>query len=363
MVHAIVFRPVRVGIVAKHLDESSGLGTYSRELLRGLAVNDDVETIVFVPAPAQAAIVPAGIRVVAGSALGKVSEARWATTSVPRAASREGIELLHYLWPCGHVSQGPPFVTTVHDALNYTIPEYRESSVIETAVRRLVRRSKLVFTVSDTAATSISRWYGLAPDRVTVTSLGVGPADPRPPSERGNWWLFLGGIERRKNLGVVLDAWAQLPEPRAPIEVVGVLHESPRHYQYSELPALGAPAVRPRGVVSAEHLEQLYRGAIGLVHPSRGEGFGLPPLEAMARGVPVVVADASAAPEVVGSAALLVKPDAASVAEAMAALWSDAELRSTLRRRGLERASELSWQRTVEATIHGYRRALAPGRS
>lgn len=350
---------MKVGIVTKHLEERSGLGTYSRELLRGLAEHDEVELVVYAPrAPTFA--MPEGVLLRAGSASGRMLEGSWASLSVPRMARREGVDLLHYLWPHGHFGADPPYVVTVHDALNYELPMYRQAPALELMLRRMVQNASLVLTVSETAATAINRYYEVPLERIRAVLLGIDRRHPRRGGARGDWWLFLGGIERRKNLAVLLEAWHRLPEPRDPLEVVGVLSPSERHYTRGELVGLGSPGVRRRGFVSEEELELCFQGAIALVHPSRGEGFGLPVLEAMARGIPVIAADASATPEIAHGAALLVEPEPEPLAEAMQRLASPdgAGLRFELAVRGIARARELHWKRACAATIDAYRSVL-----
>jgi glycosyltransferase involved in cell wall biosynthesis len=351
---------MKIGIVAKHLDEQSGLGTYSRELVRGLADRDDVEVVVYVPRMPDY-VLPVGVTVrVSRGGDGRMVEGRWASVTVPRLARRDGVDLLHYLWPTGHFGSSPPYVVTVHDALNYELRLYRQSPALELMLRRMVEGARLVLTVSETAKESIAQAYGLPPERIRPVLLGIHPRPPRRAGQRGEWWLFLGGIERRKNLAVVLDAWHLLPEPRDTLEVVGVLSPAERHYTRGELQGLGTPGVNRHGYVSEDRLEELFRGAIALLHPSRGEGFGLPVIEAMSMGIPVIAADASATPEVTGGAAVLVEPEPAPLAGAMQHLASpeSAGLRFELSARGIARARELNWARTCRETVAAYRSAL-----
>jgi alpha-1,3-rhamnosyl/mannosyltransferase len=351
---------MRIGIVAKHLDEASGLGTYSRELVRGLADRDDVELVVYAPRMPDF-VFPMGVTVrVSRGGAGRVVEGRWASVTVPRLARRDQVQLLHYLWPTGHFGSSPPYVVTVHDALNYELKAYRQSPGLELMLRRMVQGARLVLTVSETAGRSIQAAYDLPPERIWPVLLGIHRRPPRRGGLRGDWWLFMGGIERRKNLAVILDAWHMLPEPRDSLEVVGVLSPAERHYTRGELHGLGTPGVNRHGYVSDEGLDLLFRGAIALLHPSRGEGFGLPVIEAMSRGIPVIAANASATPEVTRGAAVLVEPEPAALAEAMQALAApeSAGLRFELSARGLARARELNWARTCRETVAAYRSAL-----
>ena len=349
---------MRVGIVTHHLDEASGVGTYARELVAALP-GAGVEPVVFSARPPAPGGPAKGLRIVSGRAGGRIAQVLWAMYGAPRAARRLGIELLHYVWPLGPGLGGPPFVTTIHDALNFALPEYRVSRPAEALLRRSARRARLVLTPSDAAAAEVGRHYGLPAEDIAVTPLGAPDVEPRDPGSRGEWWLFLGGIEKRKNLRAALAAWHGLREPRAPLEVVGTLEPSPRHDDLDELRSLAGRGVKLRGNVSHPELERLYRGAIALVSPSLGEGFGLPVLEAMAYGVPVIASDVSATPEVSGNAALLVEPEAEAIAVGMRRIDDTPELRASLRQRGLERAAELRWSHTAARTAAAYDRALA----
>lgn len=349
---------MRVGLVAKHLHECSGLGTYSRELLLSLAAHPGLELTLFSATPPSADLIPAGVEVVSGNAAGRVASQRWAALEAPRLARAARLDLLHYLWPAGPIRQDATYVVTVHDALNYDLPGYRESRVAEAAVAWMVRRAAKVITVSETAARAMLRPYRLTPERIAVTPLGVGSQEPRPAEQRGEWWLFMGGIERRKNLAEALAAW-RLHEPRLPLKIVGVMTPAPRHYEPDELEGIEDAGVTRCGIVSAEELDRLYRGAVALLYPSSGEGFGLPVIEAMARGIPVIAARASAIPEVAAGAALLVEPHGKDLARAMAEVAGNAGFRAELREQGLERARQLRWDRTAALTVGVYRAAVA----
>ena len=348
----------RVGIVTRHLHEASGVGTYSRELIAALP-GAGVEPVVFSPRPPRLGEVAEGVEVISARGRGKALEMLWTMGRAAPLARRAGIDLLHYLWPIGSLRPGPPYVVTVHDALNFSLPAYRLSPVAERLLRRSVERARMVLTPSEHALNEITFYYQVPEERVAVTPLGAPDVETRPDGIGGDWWLFLGGIERRKNLRGVIEAWNSLAEPRAPLRVAGTLAPSQRHEDRGELERMAAPGLEMLGFVSEDELDALYRGAIALVVPSHAEGFGLPLVEAMARGVPVIASAGGAMEEVAGDGALLVAPDPGAIADGMRRVASDSELRARLRENGLRRARYLQWRRTAKTTAASYERALA----
>jgi glycosyltransferase involved in cell wall biosynthesis len=167
--------------------------------------------------------------------------------------------------------------------------------------------------------------------------------------------LAVGTVEPRKGLDVLAAAFAQARErvPDLTLAVVG-----PRGWL--AVPGLDAPGIRELGSVDERTLDALYRRATVCAVPSRYEGFGLPALEALARGCPVVGAAPTSRPEVVGDAGRLVQPrDVEAWAEALVDLVTDADARADLARRGAERAREFTWARSAEAHLGAYRAATA----
>ncbi|MFZ0751992.1 MAG: glycosyltransferase family 1 protein, partial [Pyrinomonadaceae bacterium] len=182
-----------------------------------------------------------------------------------------------------------------------------------------------------------------------------------------NYFLSLAAPQPRKNLAHLIRCFFRLLEEQPGLDVKLVLAGSKSQgWMYDEVfeAAAAAPKYRDRvaftGFVADEDLAALYSGALGFIFPSLYEGFGLPPLEAMACGTPVISSDATALPEVVGGAGLMVKPtDEDALCEAMLNLLNDSRLRQELRRKGLERASEFSWQRCAAETVNVYRTAVS----
>jgi len=291
-------------------------------------------------------------------------------------AARAGVDLMHSL-----ASTAPawgPFrrVVTVHDLIYARFPE-AHAGLRDRGMRVLVplgvRRSHRVLADSESTRADLIELLGLAPGRIDVVPLGLGTvARARPLAAEAVRTRF-GLGERRvllclaakrphKNLPALLGALARIPAERRPLLVLPGYKTWHEDELRARAAALGLDGdVRFEGWLDAEALEGLWAVADAFVFPSLYEGFGLPVLEAMARGVPVACADASSLPEVAGDAALLFDPhDEAALAAAIESLLGDEQLARGLRAKGLARAREFTWERTARLTLDAYGRALAP---
>ncbi len=252
---------------------------------------------------------------------------------------------------------------TVHDLAFLVHPECALPSLgwyLRRAVPRSIARADLLLADSEHTRRDLIRLLGVKPERVEVLHPGVEPAFR--PLRRADlegvrlryglpecFLLTVGTIEPRKNLPRLLEALAGLPgHLRLPLVVAGRpgwLYEE----TFAAVERCGLQKeVRFLGFVPQEDLPALYNLALALVYPSLYEGFGLPPLEAMACGTPVLTSRVSSLPEVVGEAAVLVAPgDVASIREGIRRLLEDAELRHDLRERGLEQARQFTWEKAA----------------
>jgi alpha-1,3-rhamnosyl/mannosyltransferase len=263
-----------------------------------------------------------------------------------------------------------PAVVTVHDLIHLRFPEHRTALEIAYArrtVARALRSAARTLTVSEATRRELAERFGHAGARAVVVPNAVDErfrAEPPPAAlaaamERlglaPGYLLFVGNPKPHKNLPALLAAYAELAARRSdlpPLLLAGG--------ERDDAPAGG---VRRIGVVAEGDLPALYRGARALVLPSLWEGFGLPALEAMASGTPVVAAARGALPELVGDAGLLFDPDdATALPAALARIVDDAALRAELARRGRERAAGYSWRETARATLAVYRDVLAGAR-
>jgi glycosyltransferase involved in cell wall biosynthesis len=255
-------------------------------------------------------------------------------------------------------------VVTVHDAAFIDHPECFSRNFSRWygwLVPRLMRRAHSVITVSEHARSRLSDVAGIDPRRIHVVPNGVdprfAPVDPEKMVEAsrrygitGGYILGVGSLEPRKNLAGLLRAWAMVAPRHSDLTLA--LAGKPGISCFSKL---GLPPAVPRvkwlGYVSDEDLPSLYAGARAFVFPSIYEGFGLPPLEAMACGTPVVCSGTTSLPEVVADAALQVNPhDIDSIADGILKVVEDGALRTELCRRGRARAKRYNWDDTASAT-------------
>lgn len=288
------------------------------------------------------------------------------------------VDLLHVQYTA------PPFapcaiVPTIHDLAFEHLPETfnrRSWMQLRLTVRHTARRASHIITVSEFSRSDLVETYRIEPERITVTPEAA-PKHfvPAPQSEiervrarygiPGPYILAVGSIQPRKNLSRLLAAYSGLLSARPHAKLPQLVLVGKRAWLYSEtLRAVNELGLERNliftGYVPEGDLPPLYSGALCFVYPSFFEGFGLPPLEAMKCGAPVIAGDRTSLPEVVGEAALLVDPfDIKAIEAAMARLIDDAALRKGLRERGLKQASRFDWHETARLTLKAYERAVA----
>ena len=255
-----------------------------------------------------------------------------------------------------------PFVFTIHDLVHLRFAgDYglRQRIYYESVVRPAVRRAAVVLTDSEYSRSEILGWTRVPEHKVVVASPGVGEEfspEVEPLRLPYDYFLYVGNRKPHKNVPRLLRAFATAPlNSRVRLVLSGDADRETANL----VNRLGLDGrVVFFGDVAESVLPRLYRGAIALVFPSLLEGFGLPPLEAMACGTPVVASDASSIPEVVGEAAIMVDPfDVEALAEAMRQVASDASLRAGMAARGLKRANLFSWNGTADQILQELRAA------
>jgi alpha-1,3-rhamnosyl/mannosyltransferase len=293
---------------------------------------------------------------------GLIRELLWYPFGLPRRAGTVGADVLHCPRPLAPPRRVPvPVVLTINDGIPWDHPEWLTRAHALHA--RLVltpaaRAARLVLVPSaHTRERVLANVRGLREDRVVVTPYGVDPRfTPGPGPERGPYLLAVGTLQPRKNLEAALRAFERLDGEHR-LVVVGARgwHDEALLARVQRSPA--AARIELRGRVGDDELLALYRGAACLLYPSRAEGFGFPPLEAMACGTPVVCTAAGSLPEVTGDAALIVDPDDdAGLALAVRRVLADP---ATWREAGLARAARFSWTRCAELTLSAYAAAAA----
>ncbi len=284
----------------------------------------------------------------------------WVQTALRVRARAAGIEALLNMVPEAILGSPIPQVTVVHDLLPLFFPaEYpRQQYYFRSLVPRVLRSSRVLVADSESTRRDITQSYGIAPDKIRVVYPGYDPdtysanGSDRPlRSVEGSYLLYVGNLLPHKNLLSLLDALAILRRRRrARLIIRGDGQPAYARAVRERVETLGlGDLVSFQGYAAEGALRDLYAGAVCLVLPSLREGFGLPVLEAMACGTPVITSSSSSLPEVGGDAALRVDPhDAIDLADAMYRVLTDADLRDDLRERGLKWVRAFSWRRTAE---------------
>ena len=357
---------MRIGIDGRKLHDF-GIGTYIRNLLRQLARLDQQSEFVVLCQPNHCETIAAfgaNFRGVPESAANySVAE----QIKIPLALRRERVDLFHaphYVLPplvrCRSV-------VTIHDCIHLMFPEYLPNkfalAYARTSITLAARRATRVLTVSESSKRDILRFVDTEPDKIDVIynaydeRFGVEPREEEVVRVReryqlqGEFVLYAGNVKPHKNLKRLIEAFHLVRQrglDHLKLVLIGddvskyadlrrAVHQHQLHKH-----------VRFLGYLPEETLAVMYRLAGVFVFPSLYEGFGLPPLEAMASGTPVVTSNVSSLPEVVGDAALLVDPyDPAAIAGGMERALTDPALRLSLREKGLARATEFSWEHSV----------------
>ena len=361
--------------------DTGGLEVYARELLLALAAErPDLRLTSFVNREAAAAGGPweeqTGVVVVGVNGVSRVARVRAEQGALPRLGRRAGIDVLHSLASTAPVLGDFARVVTIHD-LHYRILPEAHFGVYGLGMRVLVplagRRSDRVIAISEATAADIRRYLHVPADRLDVvpSGLGLSPDAARvpEPEEQLREKLALGrrpvalsvsAKRPHKNLMRLLEALAAIPPARRPILVVPGYPTPYERELRARAAGLGVlEDLRMLDWVSDAELEGLYALSAVFVFPSLAEGFGLPVLEAMARGVPVVCSNTSSLPEIAGDAALQFDPlDVSTIAAAMERVLGDGELAGRLRAAGPPQAAQFSWARAARETAASYERAL-----
>jgi glycosyltransferase involved in cell wall biosynthesis len=308
---------------------------------------------------------------------GNLAKLRFEQLLFPRACRRLKADLAHVPYWAPPLRSPAPIVVTVHDLIPLLLPQYRGGRAVQlytALVSAATAGAKLVLTDSQASARDIQQTLKIPAERVRAIYLAAGPSygpkgdwqvdDPiraRYGLEEG-YVLYAGGFDARKNVRGLLSAWTWADASIGqtyPLVLAGSLPE-PDGVLFEDYPALArelnvAETVKFIGHVDEADKPALYRGATVFAYPSRYEGFGLPPLEAMASGVPVVTTTAGSLPEVMGTAAYLLPPDdTRNFSAAIITLVVEPRVHEEMRARGLAQAQKFSWEQTARETADAY---------
>jgi glycosyltransferase involved in cell wall biosynthesis len=298
--------------------------------------------------------------------------------TLSRELRRNPVDVLHVqytappLAPC-------PVVVTIHDLSFEHLPETfkrRSWMQLRLTVRRTARHAAQIITDSEYSRQDISKTYGIPDERIVVTPAAAPAHFSRVtiPTElkkvrdnygiKRDYILSLGSIQPRKNLVRLIEAYSVLRQSRPEVKLPQLVLAGKRGWLDSETHKAAQRNTNDgdivfTGYVAESDLSALYSSATCFVYPSYFEGFGLPILEAMQCGVPVIAGNRTSIPEIVADAGLLFDPfDTNALAEALQRLLDDEELRAALRAKGLQRAAQFSWRKTAQLTLQAYKQAV-----
>ncbi len=388
---------MKIGIDARFLTlpQPGGFKTYTENLVAALARIDHTnQYVIYVDRPPDTSIqIPrqpnVTLRIVSGE-LPLIGMPWREQIGLSARARRDHLDLLHAPCLTAPITVTCPLVITIHDMIWLFIEQFARDGR-RPGKRRLLHwynrfiplltahRAAAILTVSHAAKQSILEHLNVPADQVFVTHPAPSPIYRPMHSSyaRDEIWrhfhleagyiLALGSADPRKNLSAMLQAYVHLPEQlqRKHHLVIVWTHPLLKQDILQQAEQFGiAHRVRSLEQVSNQMLAMLYNAAILFAFPSRYEGFGLPPLEAMTCGTPVIAAANSSIPEIVGDAALLTPTEnITALTDALTRVLTDATLRQTLIQKGLQRAGSFSWQRCAHQTLAVYRRVYQIGQA
>lgn len=306
----------------------------------------------------------------------------WEQITGPAAAHQADIDLFHVPYFAPPLFPRTPTVVTIHDVIPLRLPAYQASAMVKAYMRLVARaahNATLIITVSQHAKQDMMDALRLPAERIRVTYEAAGDeykpitdtavlAQARKRYGLGERYIFyLGGLDQRKNVSQLVRAFAhlykQLDQPDLQLLISGNPDKQKGPFFPDPRPIAAELGITDQVIyrfVEEEDKPAMYSGASLYVFPSIYEGFGLPPLEAMSCGAPVVCSNRTSLPEVVGDAAITVDPeDTRSLVEAMRSVLTDSSLAMDLRARSLQRATLFNWRKTATETLSAYEEALA----
>jgi glycosyltransferase involved in cell wall biosynthesis len=285
------------------------------------------------------------------------------------ARRARGVDLLHHMGGTLPAVNGPPSLLTIHDLQPFDMPENFTATkrrYLQRSIPRSVRRARSVLVPTEFVRQSILDRFGVPPGRVRVAPWGVEPPSTQVSVAQvqaryglpRRWFVYPSFTWNHKNHGLLLRAFAAVASREHDVMLVLTGGEGPaeRHVR-DQIAAMGLRGrVRRTGLIPRRDVLAITRGAVAMTWPSRYEGFGLPILEAMSLGTPVVSADVTALPEVAGGAAVLLSPDDPGPWEAaMTRMLHDGDERRRLTNLGHRHAAAFTWRRSADAVIETYR--------
>lgn len=359
---------MRVGLnVATASGSFAGIGNYAFQLARHLPLVAPNEEWLFLGPDSNLSplLTRQNARVVARSP--GIARVFWEQTVLPTAARKARLDLLHGVDFSRPMTYRQTTVNTIHDLSPYA--DNRFFSLAKRTYKRALipiaaRKSKAIITLSEFSRREIICRFPFLEGRVFTIPLGVNPVCPSArPKTNPPFMLFVGTLENRKNVTALIEGFRILRE-RGSIPHRLILAGKPGHGWESIRFAIeksgASDAIDVRGYVSQTDLLELYQSASLFVYPSVYEGFGLPVLEAMAHGIPVICSRAASLPEVGGDSVLYFDPhNAGEISVMIERVLSSPELQEELREKGLRRAAAFTWEECARKHVEAYRKILA----
>ena len=359
----------------------SGVGFYVLNLLRALADIDKEDIFHIFSKKEDALLLDFAVdnfRTIQCSMDNRLLRLWWEQAVLPRHMARNKLDVFHSPHYTIPLKCRIPTVTTFHDMTFFSHPEVHERSKViffQRMIRLAADRASAIIAVSESTKKDTVRFLGLPEDRIDVVYEGVdtdfyhplGETDGLEPVRakyglEKDFILFVGTLEPRKNIAGVIEAFSKVVREAKKEYNLVVAGTKGWNYQsvFELVQRLNIEQeVIFTGYVPEEELPRLFNAASVFVYPSFYEGFGIPPLEAMACGTPVVTSSISSLPEVVGDAGLLVDPNSSdAIADAILRILTDDGLRRELTKKGVERAKLFSWQKAADETLAIYRRVV-----
>lgn len=288
----------------------------------------------------------------------------WMQQQVPKLYQKLNARLLFSPLPEAPLFSCCRHVVTVHDLIPLRYPRWSSplTPYFRFYIPQVLKQADHIICNSQATADDIIDFWGIPARKITPILLAYNQQhfSPTPTSQHQNYFLYLGRHDPHKNVERLIAAFANVSERKTQLWLAGPPDSRYTPQRQQQVTELGLQdRVRFLNYISYDQLPDLIRGAIALVFPSLWEGFGLPVLEAMGCGTPVITSNCSSLPEVAGEAALLVDPKKTrAIAHAMNTIATNSHLRSELREQGLKRASQFSWEKTGQATVEVLRQFL-----
>ncbi len=352
----------------------TGIGTYTNELMKNIMKLDQKNQYLFFW-PGEGYEQFKGKSNIKVRIVGEKHKSFWTNSYIPAQIKNNAIEIFHV--PQNGI--GLPkekyckYVVTVHDLIPYILPEtvgenYRKQ--FTTQMPSILENADKIITVSQYSKQDIMNYFGIPKEKIAVTYLATDtiyqPINHQHAKNfiknrytiDSNFILYLGGFSPRKNVHRLIDAYANIYRklnPSHDLIIIGTLKESHQEL-VKQVEKLGLQnKVKFIGFIPYEHLPYFYNAASVFVYPSIYEGFGLPPLEAMACGCPTITSNITSIPEVVGDGALLINPfDIDELSRSILKILEDQKFTIHLIVKGLKRASNFSWKTTAMNTLKVY---------